>query len=57
VALGCRDRAVEEPVAPRKTIQQTTIRTPPPSPQPADPAARPASGPASPKPTMSAPPT
>ena len=36
VALGCRDRAVEELVAPRKTIQRTTtIRTPPPSPEPA----------------------
>jgi len=58
VMLGCRARAVEEPVPPRNTIQRTTtIRTPPPSPQPAQPAARPASKPASPKPTMSVPPT
>lgn len=58
VALGCRDRAIEESVLPRTTIEgTTTIPTPTPSRQPADPARTPASEPASPNPAISTPPT
>ena len=58
VALGCRDRAVEESLVPRNAVERaTTIRTPAPSAQPANPAPMPASKPSSPKPNISAPPT